>query len=57
MTTSENNELIVVAFDFTEQAETALSHANVIAKSNPHCLEGNIKLSGSCGSSAKQKRP
>ncbi len=34
MTTSGNYELIVVAYDFTEQAETALAHANVIAQNS-----------------------
>lgn len=52
MTTSENNELIVVAFDFTEQAETALSHANVIAKSNP---QAEVRLLHVINSESKSK--
>lgn len=52
MTTSDKQELIVVAFDFTEAAETALSHANSIAKNTSNA---EVRLLHVINSESKSK--
>lgn len=52
MTTSDKQELIVVAYDFTEAAEAALSHANSIAKS---AANSEVRLLHVINSESKSK--